>query len=135
MLDRRIRSFVFVVCSSLILLSPGFGQSAPVISGLSPTSGIVGTEVTISGSGFGASGTVSFNWTPAQVQSWSDTQVTATVPKGATTGGVRVVSGGVTSNGVTFTLPNPQIASTSRYCERATNYWSDWDSLVTIPPA
>lgn len=41
-------------------VAPVLPPSNPVVSGLSPTSGPVGTEVTITGSGFAATNTVEF---------------------------------------------------------------------------
>jgi 5-hydroxyisourate hydrolase-like protein (transthyretin family) len=59
----------------------------PVIASISPTSGVVGTVVTIKGSGFGATrGTsyVKFGGLKAtSYPSWSDTQVTCKVPAAA----------------------------------------------------
>jgi fibronectin type III domain protein len=61
---------------------------------VSPTVASVGDSITISGSDFGAStGQIEFitsagDEIPASVSSWSDTEADATVPDGATTGGV-----------------------------------------------
>jgi RHS repeat-associated protein len=77
-----------------------FTMPNPVVSGFSPIGAPVGSQVQISGSGFGASqgsSTASFNFTNASIISWSDTLITATVPAGATTGSVRASVGGVTS--------------------------------------
>lgn len=105
---------VAAVIAVFVLTSPLSGQASPVISSISPASGAVGSQVTISGSGFGTSpGSASVNWTPAQVQSWSDTQVVITVGAGTTSGGVRIYSEGVYSNAVDFAMPNPQITSIS----------------------
>jgi YD repeat-containing protein len=89
---------------------------APNISSLTPSSGAVGSSIVIGGSNFGPSqgnGSVKFNGTAATVTAWSATQVTATVPTGATTGNVVVTAaGGVASNGVSFTVtPAPSITS------------------------
>ncbi len=81
--------------------------TAPSIASLSPTSGAVGTSVTITGTNFGAlqgSSTVTFNGTAAAPTSWSATSIAAPVPTGATTGSVVVTVGGVASNSVTFTV-------------------------------
>jgi IPT/TIG domain len=82
---------------------------APNISGISPTTGPVGTQVTISGSGFGLSqggSTVTLNGAPVTVNTWSDTSISITIPSGATTGPVVVsVAPSMTnSNPVTFTV-------------------------------
>jgi hypothetical protein len=91
-----------------------FTIANPQIISISPTSGVVGTQITITGTGFGATaGTATVNGTNATIQSWGDTQVVATVAPGTTAGGVRVVNAGVTSNAVTFTMPNPQITRIS----------------------
>jgi hypothetical protein len=96
---------------SFTVTAPG-----PSVTGLNPTSGVVGTSVTISGVNFGAtqgSSTVTFNGIVATATSWSATSITATVPAGATSGNVLVTVGGTVSNGVTFTVtvPVPNITS------------------------
>ena len=80
---------------------------APSITSLNPTSGLVGTPVTIAGANFGASqgaSSVKFNGTTAAPTNWSATSITAPVPNGATTGNVVVTVGGAASNGVSFTV-------------------------------
>ena len=55
----------------------------PTIASISPTSGKVGTAVSISGSGFGAtqgSNKVTVGSQPATVSSWSDTGIGITIP-------------------------------------------------------
>ena len=81
--------------------------STPNISALSPSSGPVGTIVTISGVNFGAaqgSSTVTFAGTGATPTQWSNTAIVAAVPAGGGTGSVIVTVGGGASNGVTFTV-------------------------------
>ena len=89
----------------------------PSITSLSPTSGALGTSVTITGTNFGATqgtSTVTFNGTTTTSSSWSATSIVAQVPAGSTTGSVVVIVNGVPSNGVSFTvLPTPSIASLS----------------------
>src|SRR5689334_10931385 len=86
-------------------------ESTMSITSLSPTSGVVGTSVTITGTKFGTSqgtSTVTFNGTTATPTSWSATNIVVAVPSGATTGNVVVTVSGVASNGVAFTvLPMP----------------------------
>jgi hypothetical protein len=82
----------------------------PSISSISPTSGTVGTAVTINGTNFGATqgtSTVKFNGTTATPSSWSNTSITASVPSGAATGNVVVTVGGQASNGMLFTVTTP----------------------------
>jgi RHS repeat-associated protein len=80
----------------------------PLITGLSRMSGAPGSLVTISGSGFGATqgtSTTNFNGVASStVYSWSDTQIQAAVPDGATTGPVSVVVGNITGSGPNFTV-------------------------------
>jgi RHS repeat-associated protein len=98
-------------------ISIGGGGSGPSITNLSPTSGPVGTSVTISGSNFGSapgSSTVTFSGTTAAPTSWSATSIVAPVPDGASTGNVVVTVDGVDSNGLNFTVTSaPTISSLS----------------------
>ncbi len=83
----------------LVILEP------PVISGFSPTSGTAGTTVTLTGRHFAAANGVSFNGITAAFTVVSDTQLTATVPAGATTGALQVYSqGGSASSAGRFTV-------------------------------
>ena len=70
----------------------------PSIKGLTPSSGPVGTTVTITGQNFGTTqgtSTVTFNnGIAASPTTWSDTQIVVTVPVGATTGNIVVTVGG-----------------------------------------
>jgi chitodextrinase len=88
----------------------------PTITSVNPTSGLVGTSVTITGTNFGAaqgSSTLTFNGKTATPTSWSATSIVAPVPAGATTGSVVVTVGGVSSNGMNFTVtvPPPNITN------------------------
>jgi RHS repeat-associated protein len=82
----------------------------PVISGLSPVGGVPGSTVTITGSGFGAAQGTSkvffSNSALAAISSWSDSQIVAVVPAGASVGPVSVqilsASGPITAMGPTF---------------------------------
>jgi hypothetical protein len=65
-------------------------QYCPTISSFSPRRGRPGTVVTISGSGFSGAVGVAFNGTPASFTVDSNSQITATVPAGASTGFITV---------------------------------------------
>jgi IPT/TIG domain len=93
-----------------------FTVPPPQVNSVTPTVGIGGTQITVSGSGFqatkGTSSTLTLNQTPATTTSWSDTQIIANVPSNPTTGGVKVTVNGISSNAdVLFTVPNPIITS------------------------
>jgi YD repeat-containing protein len=85
-------------------------QSAAVVAIIefTPSSGPVGTAVTISGTGFGvtaADNTVTFNGSVATVVSASPTRLVATVPAGATTGPITVAApGGSATSDRPFTV-------------------------------
>lgn len=81
------------------------GGSAPVVSSFSPTSGAAGTSVTITGSNFTGATAVKFNGTSASFTVNSSTQITATVPSGATSGPISVTnSSGTGTSSSTFTV-------------------------------
>src|SRR5262249_20163352 len=76
-------------------------MTPPVINSVTPASGIVGSAVTIGGSGFGttaATGAVRFNGTLATPTSWSGTSLVVPVPTGATSGPIVVTVNGTPSN-------------------------------------
>lgn len=79
----------------------------PTISTLDPSSGPVNWPVTITGSGFGTQGTVTFNGIGATPTSFNNTTIVAPVPSGASTGPVVVTTAGGASNGVPFTVVGP----------------------------
>jgi hypothetical protein len=93
-----------------------FVVSTATISNVTPSSGVPGTQVTISGSGFGAvpgSGQVWLGTLAGVVQSWSDAQVVATVAPGSTSGNAQVLQNGVMSNAVPFSVNMPHITAVS----------------------
>ena len=74
----------------------------PTISGFTPSSGPVGTQVTINGTNFSAtaaSNTVKIGATTATVSAATATKLTISVPQGAATGAVSVAVGGQTVPG------------------------------------
>ena len=91
-----------------------FTTTPPIITGISPTTGYIGTPVTITGTNFGANtGGVTFNGNNAWISSWSDTQIVA-ISAPTTTGPVVVQTGGMSSNSnFTYTYPVPTITAIS----------------------
>jgi hypothetical protein len=103
----RIGHFEFPSC--------GTPPPVPTISSFSPPSGPVGTSVTITGTDLSGASGVTFHGTSATTFSVdSATQVTATVPAGATTGPIAVTTpGGTATSGSDFTVtvPAPTVSS------------------------
>ena len=91
-------------------------STAPTITTFSPSSGIVGTSVTISGTNFSStlsSNTVKFNGTTAALSSGNTTQLIATVPSGASTGKITVTVGANTATSASdFTITTPPSTTT-----------------------
>ncbi len=81
----------------------------PSISSFSPTSGLVGAQVTIAGNNFASASQVSFNNVAATTFTIdSNTQIRANVPVGATTGRIRVtVPDGTAMSANDFTVLFP----------------------------
>ena len=108
---RLTLSWPAVVMSLALMASKAlYAAGGPTISSLNPTSGTVGSSVTINGSGFGSTqGSVTFNGvTATSFTTWNTSTIVTTVPSGATTGNVVVIAGGKSSAGVPFTvLPSP----------------------------
>src|SRR5437870_12550503 len=78
---------------------------APTITSFTPTSGPVGTSVTIRGVDFTGATAVIFNTAGADFTMTSDTAIQATVPAGATSGPVSVTTGvGTGTSATSFTV-------------------------------
>ena len=89
---------------------PVQAAAVPVVSSLSPASGTIGAEVTITGSGFAGATGVTFGTAASEFTVDSASKITATVPAGASTGPVAVTGpGGTASTTKTFTV-TPGIA-------------------------
>ena len=96
--------------------SSNFTMPPPTISGFTPSSGTVGTSVTITGTGFDptpANDQVAFNGTWTGISAATSTQLTVAVPYAASTGpiGVRVNGSTPVYTSSIFTVPPPTISS------------------------
>lgn len=99
--------------------APAPAVTPPTITAISPVSGTVNTEVTITGDHFGATpadNTVKFNGVTAAIASATTTSLVVSAPAGASTGPVTVSTATGTANGPTFTYiavtpPPPTITS------------------------
>ena len=104
---------------------------APTISSFAPASGSVGTSVLINGTNLSAVSGVQFNGVAASV--WkivSATQISATVPLGATTGPVRVSTATVSatsSTAFTVTTPLANVVISQIYAGGGL-WWSDFSN-------
>ncbi len=109
--------------------------STPNITSVTPTTAIAGTQITITGTGFGASqgnGNVWLGSTYGAVVSWSDTQVVASVVSGSNSGAAQVLQGGVWSNSVnlTTTTATPPTITASASPASSASGWNN--SAVTV---
>ena len=89
-----------------------FVRSFPTITGISPTTGNIGTSVSITGTNLMDATNFAFNGTSTTgfTTPTSDLAATAAVPTGATTGPVSVASATLTKyNGTTFTVTYPDL--------------------------
>lgn len=87
----------------------------PTLSSFSPTSGPVGSTVTLTGSGFTGVSSVQFGSLYAAFNFLSDTQIAVTVPAGVSTSTIKVTVGGasVTSSARFSVVNSPTITSFS----------------------
>ena len=101
-------------------------SSTLAIFQFTPSSGPVGTAVTIYGTGFSAtpaSNTVKFNGTTATVLTASTTVLTTTVPAGATNGTISVTKGGNTATSVAaFTVGTGAAPTLSNFSPAVASY-------------
>ena len=89
------------------------GIAGPSIDGFNPTFGSVGTAVTISGTGLTGATEVRFHGVVASIVSNTEVEIVATVPSGATTGPVTVVTpNGQATSRSTFTVTTPPAGGT-----------------------
>ena len=96
---------VTVVTGKTTLASSQTFKVTPTLTSFTPTSGPVGTLVTITGAGLTQTTKVTFTGKSASFTVISDTEVTATVPTGATTGKIAVTTkGGTASSQTSFTV-------------------------------
>ena len=115
---RRL-SVVFVVLMSAGIVGSAQNSwgstSTPTITSFTPTSGRVGTTVTITGTNLTGGNVVDFGTTATASQSALATRVTVAVPFGATTGYIRVITqAGTAKSSTEFSVkPTPSLIGVS----------------------
>jgi len=113
-----VATYSYDAVGNILSIGRGSGGMTSIIQFI-PSSGPVGTSVTISGAGFSTTpsqNSVSFNGTPATVSSATATQLLVSVPAGATTGTIAVTTpSGTATSSSSFTVQTttgaPTIAS------------------------
>ncbi len=90
--DQRGTGFARIVNTTVDMGAFEAVAAMPTITSFTPSSGGVGTSVTITGTSFTGATGVSFNGTPATFAVNSATQITATVPTGTTKGPISVTT-------------------------------------------
>ena len=103
----RWTAALLLVSSLLFFHCVDAKAQAPTIASISPSSGPVGSAVTISGTNFGSmqgNSTVSLNGTSATVITWTGTTIIVAVPSNASSGSFSVTVGGQAANSSTFTI-------------------------------
>src|SRR5665213_1699248 len=95
---------LFSLFFSLFVFGTAANALTPVITGVSPVGGFYGqpSPLTITGTNFGSSGTVTFNGVTASIVGWSSTSIAAYIPAQAMEVTVVVTTGGVQSNGFIY---------------------------------
>ncbi|HET6386077.1 MAG TPA: IPT/TIG domain-containing protein, partial [Armatimonadota bacterium] len=104
--------------SGSISSATGFNMTpAPMITSFTPTSGLPGTVVSLTGTGFSTVTSAAVNGVNASFQIHTDSSMNVTVPNSATTGPISVTNpGGTATSATNFTVlpvPAPTISSFS----------------------
>ena len=118
-LMKKITNYSSVLILTVLSIFAGCKKNnpvpAPAITAISPSTGLAGASVTISGSGFNttaSANTVKFNGTAAVVTSASSGSLVVTAPASGSTGAITVTTTGGTATGPVFTyLQAPAITA------------------------
>jgi outer membrane protein assembly factor BamB len=125
--DQAGRLYAFALDASI--------AEAPTISGFTPTSGPAGTTVTVTGSNFTGAIDVNFNTVAATFTVGSDSQITATVPAGATSGAIAVSNAsGTAVSAAVFTVTNPDFTITATPTSQTVTAGAATHYMISITP-
>ncbi len=130
-----MRSVILKTIALIILLSSTLASQVPSITSFSPTSGPIGTSITISGANFNATATnnvVYFGAVKADVTNATATDLTVTVPTGATYAPITVTDtttglGCSSKYGFIVTFPSVQIINSGTFVR------SDFSNDAVLP--
>lgn len=120
-------AFIINVGGQVSNTSTAFTITDPQLTSVSPASGLPGSQVTLTGRGFGTTqgrSYVSFNGQIAQITTWSDSYIVCIVPTPTNTspGSVSVVAwidSTKSTNALTFTIQVPTISTITSSPENA----------------
>ncbi len=116
---------------NLQVTSTSASANAPTVTSFSPAGGPAGTSVVITGANFSTATTVAFNGASALFTANSPTQITATVPGGATTGLISVTNpDGTGFSATSFIVPTVTVTLPASIVEGASG-----TGELTIPEA
>jgi hypothetical protein len=97
----------------LVAVGPALANGEPTINSFSPSSGPVGTSVTINGTNLTGATWVKFNGVMATITSNTATQIGTEVPTGATTGPITAKTpSGTATSPMSFTVTTAAVAPT-----------------------
>ena len=106
---------------------------APTINSFSPTSGAIGTAVTLTGSALTGASKVTFNGVSASFAVDSDSKITTSVPSGATSGKIAVVTpAGTTTSASSFTVTTSPLATSCAKGQFQASYYAG-STLTGMP--
>ena len=108
--------------------TPDPSEKIPSITSISPTSGIEGTEVTLTGTNFSntaENNVVTFNGTASTVKSSTSTQLITTVPVNTSSGLVAVTVNGKKADGPSFTVISGEAFDCGKNVITENTTWED----------